>query len=49
MQKQALDKEEEQQLELVERENELIRDLEQAQAYADKTEAELQTRERQLK
>ena len=33
----------------VERENELIKELEQARVYADKTEAELQTRERQLK
>ena len=49
LQKQAIDKEEEQQLEFVERENELISDVEKAQAYADKTEAELKTRERQLK
>ena len=33
----------------MERENDLIRDVEKAQAYADKTEAELKTRERQLK
>ena len=36
-------------MEFVDRENELIKDVEKAQAYADKTEAELKTRERQLK
>lgn len=41
LQKHAIDKEEEAQLQFVERENELIRDLEKAQAYADKTESEL--------
>ena len=33
-------------MEFVERENDLIKDVEKAQAYADKTEAELKTRER---
>lgn len=41
VQKEAIDKDEEQQLEFVERENELVKDLEKAQVYADKTEAEL--------
>jgi len=36
-------------LEFAARESELLRDSDQAKAYADKIEAELQTRERQLK
>lgn len=49
IQKQAIDKDEEQQLDFVERESELVRECAQAKTYADKVEAELQTRERQLK
>ena len=36
-------------LDFAARENDLVRESEQAKIYADKVEAELQTRERQLK